>query len=44
MFLEIEKEVGVERRLPPPRDHFDGYFYYISNVGRVFDMWNNLHV
>jgi hypothetical protein len=43
MFLEIEKEVGVERR-PPPRDHFDGYLYYISSVGRVFDMLNNLHV
>jgi hypothetical protein len=26
------------------RDHFDGYFYYISNVGQVFDMLNNLHV
>jgi hypothetical protein len=31
MFLEIEKEIGVERR-PPPRDHFDGYFYYISRI------------
>jgi hypothetical protein len=30
MFLEIEKEVGVERR--PPRDHFDEYFYYISKI------------
>jgi hypothetical protein len=38
MFLEIEKEVGVEKR-PPPRDHFDGYFYYISRI-----MLNNLHV
>jgi hypothetical protein len=46
MFLEIENKVGVERRPPPPspRDHFDGYFYYISSVGRVFDMLNNLHV
>jgi hypothetical protein len=44
MFLEIEKEVGVERRPPPQRDHFDRYFYYISSVGRVFDMLNNLHV
>jgi hypothetical protein len=44
MFLEIEKEVGVERSPPPPRDHFDGYFYYISSIGRVFDMLNNLHV
>jgi hypothetical protein len=32
MFLEIEKKVGVERRPPPPRDHFDGYFYYISII------------
>jgi hypothetical protein len=43
MFLEIEKEVGVERRPPPPK----GYFYnqnYISSVGQVFDMLNNLHV
>jgi len=34
MFLEIEKEVGVERKppSPPPRDHFDGYFYYISRI------------
>jgi hypothetical protein len=33
MFLEIEKEVGVERRPPPcARDHFDGYFYYISRI------------
>jgi hypothetical protein len=31
MFLEIEKEVGVERRAPP-RDHFDGYSYYISRI------------
>jgi hypothetical protein len=30
MFLEIEKEVGVERS--PPRDHFHGYFYYISRI------------
>jgi hypothetical protein len=42
IFLEIEKEVGVKRN--PPRDHFDGYLYYISSVGRVFDMLNNLHV
>jgi hypothetical protein len=35
MFLEIKKEVGVERRPPPtplPRDHFDEYFYYISRI------------
>jgi hypothetical protein len=33
IFLEIEKEVGVERRPPTPqRDHFDGYFYYISRI------------
>jgi hypothetical protein len=33
MFLEIEKEVGVGRRPPPhQRDHFDGYFYYISRI------------
>jgi hypothetical protein len=31
MFLEIEKEVGVERS-PPSRDHSDGYFYYISKI------------
>jgi len=28
----------------PPQDHFDEYFYYISSVGRVFDMLDNLHV
>jgi hypothetical protein len=28
----------------PSQDHFDGYFYCISSVGRVFDMLNNLHV
>jgi hypothetical protein len=45
MFLEIEKEVGVERSPPPPQGiYFDGYFYYISSIGRVFDMLNNLHV
>jgi hypothetical protein len=32
MFLEIEKEVGVERSPPLARDHFDGYFYYISKI------------
>jgi hypothetical protein len=33
MFLEIEKEVGVERRpLPPQGIYFDGYFYYISRI------------
>jgi hypothetical protein len=30
--LEIEKEVGVERNPPPPRDHFDGYLNYISRI------------
>jgi hypothetical protein len=25
MFLEIKKEVGVERSSPPPRDHFDKF-------------------
>jgi hypothetical protein len=29
MFLEIEKEVGVERS---PPHHFDGYFYYIRRI------------
>jgi hypothetical protein len=42
MFLEIEKRLGLKEG--PPRDHFDRYFYYISNIGRVFDMLNNLHV
>jgi hypothetical protein len=31
MFLEIDKEVGVERS-PPPRDHFDGFLLYISRI------------
>jgi hypothetical protein len=31
MFLEIEKEVGVERS-PPQGIYFDGYFYYISRI------------
>jgi hypothetical protein len=44
MFLEIEKEVGVERS-PPPKGSFLLYKQnYISSVGRVFDMLNNLHV
>jgi len=48
MFLEIEKEVGVERS-PPPKGSFWRIFLlykqnYISSVGRVFDMLNNLHV
>jgi hypothetical protein len=37
--------LGLKEGLPrPQRDDFDGYFYYISSVGRVFDMLNNLHV
>jgi hypothetical protein len=45
MFLEIEKEVGVERRPPPPKGSFLLYKQnYISSVGRVFDMLNNLHI
>ncbi len=49
MFLEIKKEVGVERRPPPPKGSFWRIFLlykqnYISSVGRVFDMLNNLHV
>ncbi len=49
MFLEIEKEVGVEGSLPPPKGSFWRIFLlykqnYISSVGQVFDMLNNLHV
>jgi len=52
MFLEIEKEVGVERRpppTPPPKGSFWRIFLlykqnYISSVGQVFDMLNNLHI
>jgi len=48
MFLEIEKEVGVEGS-PPPKGSFWRIFLlykqnYISSVGQVFDMLNNLHV
>jgi hypothetical protein len=47
MFLEIEKEVGVERS-PPPGSFLRIFLLYkqnyISSVGRVFDMLNNLHV
>jgi hypothetical protein len=36
--------LGLKEGPPPPRDHFDGYFYYISGARRVFHMLNNLHV
>jgi hypothetical protein len=48
MFLEIEKEVGVERKVPPKGSFWRIFLLYkqnyVSSVGRVFDMLNNLHV